>query len=127
MTFPLRHQKYRIFGDLKGLLTFIFSGDYVNFVTISIWDEAFGLVLALVVFTSTIKLIKLLKFNKRMGIMGDTIRLAAKDLKPFIIMFLVYFFAFCMVCFPQILHHFIGCQRCIGGVDRDITISRNGV
>ena len=34
------------------------AGDYVNFVTISIWDEMFGLVLACVVFVSTIKFIK---------------------------------------------------------------------
>ena len=68
----------------------------MNFVTISIWDELFGIILAVVVFLSTLKFIKMLKFNKRMGMLGDTIKVATKDLKTFSIIFFVYFMAFCM-------------------------------
>ena len=53
----------------------LLAGDYVNFVTISIWDEMFTIVLAMVVFCSTIKFIKMLKFNARMSMLGDTIRI----------------------------------------------------
>ena len=73
------------------------AGDYVNFVTISIWDEMFGLVLACVVFVSTIKFIKMLKFNRRMSMLGDTIKLATKDLKMFSITFFIYYTAFCFM------------------------------
>ncbi len=68
----------------------------MNFVTISIWDEFFTWFLATVVFLSTIKFIKLLKFNKRMGVLGDTIKYATKDLKTFTIIFFIYFSAFAM-------------------------------
>jgi len=36
----------------------------------------------------------MLKFNRRMGMLTDTIRLAAKDMKAFVITFFIYFFAF---------------------------------
>jgi len=75
------------------------SADYVNFVTISIWDELFGFMLATVVFTSTIKFIKMLRFNKRMSMLGDTIKLASKDLKCFAISFFIYFFSFAMMAY----------------------------
>lgn len=50
--------------------------------------------MALVVFLSTLKFINMLKFNRRMGMLTDTIRLAAKDMKAFVITFFIYFFAF---------------------------------
>ncbi len=79
--------------------TFFFPGEYVNFVTISVWDETFGFILALVVFFATLKFIKMLKFNKRMGMLGDTILLATKDLKTFCVIFFIYFFAFSQCAF----------------------------
>ncbi len=69
----------KIFGEVAmSALEESGSGDYVNFVTISIWDETFSFILACVVFVSTVKFIKMLKFNRRMGMLGDTIRLATK-------------------------------------------------
>ena len=75
------------------------TGSYVNFVTISIWDETFGFILAMVVFFATLKFIKMLKFNKRMGMLGDTILLATADLKSFCLMFAIYYFAFAQCAF----------------------------
>lgn len=71
----------------------------MNFVSISIWDEIFSLVLACVVFFATIKFIKMLKFNRRMGMLGDTIKEATKDLKYFSVTFFIYFGAFCMMAY----------------------------
>ena len=67
--------------------------------TISIWDELFGFMLAIVVFLATVKFIKMLRFNRRMGMMGDTIRYATKDLKIFSIVFSIYYLAFCMMAY----------------------------
>ena len=75
------------------------TGSYVNFVTISIWDETFGFILAMVVFFATLKFIKMLKFNKRMGMLGDTILLATAELKSFCLMFAIYYFAFAQCAF----------------------------
>jgi len=70
------------------------TGKYVNFVTIGVWDETYGFIMAVVVFLATLKFINMLKFNRRMGMLTDTIRLAAKDMKAFVITFFIYFFAF---------------------------------
>ncbi|CAH1779487.1 unnamed protein product, partial [Owenia fusiformis] len=70
--------------------------DYVNFVTIAMWDETYGFVVGVIVFCATLKFIKMLKFNKNMGLLGDTVVYAVKDLKMFSIMFFIYFMAFCL-------------------------------
>ncbi len=44
------------------------AGEYVNFVTISIWDETFGFILALVVFFATLKFIKVSSRSQRSDI-----------------------------------------------------------
>lgn len=71
----------------------------MNFVTIATWDELFGFMLAIVVFLATVKFIKMLKFNRRMGMMGDTIAYCVKDLKIFSVTFLIYYLAFCMMAY----------------------------
>jgi hypothetical protein len=63
-------------------------------VTIATWAEMFSFLLAFVVFLATIKFINMLKFNRRMAMLADTIRLATKDMKSFVITFFIYFFAF---------------------------------
>lgn len=70
------------------------AGDYVNFVTIATWAEMFSFLLAFVVFLATIKFINMLKFNRRMAMLADTISLATKDMKAFVITFMIYFLAF---------------------------------
>jgi hypothetical protein len=85
----------KVFGSVAmNLLHESESGQYVNFVTISVWDEFFTWLLAFVVFLATIKFIKMLRFNRRMGMLGDTIRIATRDLKVFTIIFFIYFFGF---------------------------------
>lgn len=72
----------------------LFSGKFVNFVTIGVWNETYGFILAIVVFLSTIKFINMLKFNRRLSMLTETIKAANKDLKAFVITFFIYFFAF---------------------------------
>lgn len=73
---------------------FLFLGDYVNFITIGLWAEIYGIVLAIVVFLSTIKFINMLKFNKRLSMLSETIKFAIKDMRAFLVTFFLYFFAF---------------------------------
>ena len=54
---------------------------------------------AFVVFLATIQFLKLLQFNKKMAMLGDTVKLASKDLKVFAIAFLLYFFTFTMTAY----------------------------
>ncbi|XP_064637018.1 polycystin-1-like protein 2 [Lineus longissimus] len=71
------------------------SSDFVNFQAIALWDELYGSLQSSLVFIATIKFIKILKFNRRIGMLGSTISQAGKDLKVFIIAFFIYFLAFC--------------------------------
>ncbi|KAH9518596.1 TRP-like ion channel Pkd2 [Bulinus truncatus] len=70
------------------------SDGFVNFNTIALYDELYGFVMAAVVFMATIQFLRLLQFNKKMGMLGSTIKLASKDLSVFSITFFLYFFAF---------------------------------
>ncbi|PAA59473.1 hypothetical protein BOX15_Mlig010540g1 [Macrostomum lignano] len=71
------------------------SSDYVNFGSLASYDELYTYMVGIVVFISTVKFIKILRFNRRMGMLGATIKLAYKDLRSFVFMFVIYFVAFC--------------------------------
>ncbi|XP_063604126.1 uncharacterized protein LOC134779789 [Penaeus indicus] len=57
-------------------------------------DEIFLYIISFMVFFSTLKFIKLLKFNKRMGLLTSTLKQCASDLSGFMIAFLLSFLAF---------------------------------
>ena len=54
---------------------------FVNFQSIALYDETYGYIMSAVVFMATIQFLKLLQFNQKMSMLGDTVQLAAKDLK----------------------------------------------
>ena len=54
---------------------------FVNFQSIALYDETYGYIMSAVVFMATIQFLKLLQFNQKMSMLGDTIKVAAKDLK----------------------------------------------
>lgn len=67
---------------------------FTNFHYISAWQVVFENFIALTVFASFFKLIKLLKFNKRMYLFSHTLRRAARDVFNYCFIFLVVFLAF---------------------------------
>lgn len=72
----------------------LISADFVNLQTLALYDEFYGWMCAFVVFLATVQFLKLLQFNKKMNMLGDTISLASKDLKVFFVTFTLYFWAF---------------------------------
>ncbi|XP_013393280.1 uncharacterized protein LOC106161002 [Lingula anatina] len=93
------------------------SADFVNFQSLALWDETFGYMVGVVVFLATIKSLKLLRFNRRMGMLGDTIRIATQDLKVFSITFFLYFFAFCQAAYLLFGRHLPSYGTFIGSVE----------
>ena len=67
---------------------------YVKLQYVSAVDEVFGYLLAFIMFVAILKFIKLLRFNKRMGILYATLSQCSKDLKSFSIVFCIVFFGF---------------------------------
>ena len=66
----------------------------MNFVTIGLWAETYGIMLAIVVFLATIKFINMLKFNRRLSMLTETIKYSVKDMRAFVVTFFIYLFAF---------------------------------
>jgi hypothetical protein len=69
-------------------------GEFVDFQTIAYWAETYTAVFSTIVFCATLKFIKLLRFNKRIGMLSATLRHAARDLFSFGIICMIVFFAF---------------------------------
>lgn len=67
---------------------------YVKLQYVSTIDEIFGYLLAFIMFVAILKFIRLLRFNKRMGVLYATLAQCSKDLKSFSIVFCIVFFAF---------------------------------
>lgn len=70
---------------------------FMNFQFLAYWNEMLTYLTALVCFASTLKLVRLFRFNQRIGLLGSVLRYAAKDMKYFMIVFFVMFFAFVLV------------------------------
>ncbi|XP_052783774.1 polycystic kidney disease protein 1-like 2 [Mya arenaria] len=67
---------------------------FYNFQRISSWDELFQTLLAVAIFSSILKLIHILRFNRRMSMLAGTLKLAAKELSAFTLILAILLFAF---------------------------------
>lgn len=67
---------------------------FVNFNTIALWDEVYNAIGATIVFSATLKFLKLLRFDKRIGMLAATVRYSLKDLGSFAVQFAIFIFAF---------------------------------
>lgn len=106
----LTHRILKIFDKTYG-------NGYIKLQTVQSIDETFGYIIAFTIFIGilkvddrfitnpvltvnrvltcrSLKFIRLLRFNKRMGVLYSTLNQCSKDLKSFVIVFLIVFFAF---------------------------------
>ncbi|XP_069972546.1 polycystin-2-like [Penaeus vannamei] len=67
---------------------------YVNLQYAASLDELYSYLVSFIVFVSTLKFIKLLRFNKRMGVLTATLRQCWDDLSGFLIAFIICFCSF---------------------------------
>ncbi|GBM99940.1 Polycystin-2 [Araneus ventricosus] len=87
---------YRMLVTRKILSTFekTHGNGYIKMQFVASVDEVFGFLVAFLMFIAILKFIKLVRFNKRMGILFSTLALCAKDLKSFFVVFGVIYLAF---------------------------------
>lgn len=83
----LTNRILKVFDRTKG-------NGYIKLQYVASIDEFFGYIIAFTIFIGILKFIRLLRFNKRMGILYSTLAQCSKDLKSFCIVFCVVFFAF---------------------------------
>lgn len=74
-------------------------GKYVSFGRVASWNEVFMYIVSMVVFTAWIKGIKLLRFNRRITILAQTLKGSAGPLAAFSVVFLVFFFSYSLFAF----------------------------
>ncbi|XP_069168437.1 polycystin-2-like [Procambarus clarkii] len=79
-------------------------------------DEIFSYLIAFIVFVGTLKFIKLLRFNKTIGLLSATIRRCWDDLSVFLIAFVLFFFAFVSVFFVLLNQHLVDFYNFISAV-----------
>jgi hypothetical protein len=77
----------KIFDRTKG-------NGYIKLQFVTSIDELFGYIIAFTIFIGILKFIRLLRFNKRMGVLYSTLNQCSKDLKSFCIVFCIVFFSF---------------------------------
>ena len=87
------YRMYLTYNILK-LFDRTHGNGYIKLQFVSTIDEMFGYIIAFTIFIGILKFIRLLRFNKRMGLLYSTLAQCSKDLKSFCIVFLVVFFAF---------------------------------
>lgn len=96
---------------------FFLSADYVNFQSLALYDELYGFMCGFVVFLATVQFLKLLQFNKKMGMLGETVQYATKDLKVFSIAFLLYFWTFTATGFLLFSNSMISYSNVVGAAE----------
>ncbi|BFZ02727.1 hypothetical protein BsWGS_05766 [Bradybaena similaris] len=78
------------------------TGQFYNFQTLAVWDELFGFIIAFVCFMAILQIVNLLRFNKRMSVLGATLMRSAGELWSFLLVFLLMLFAF--LCFSYVTY-----------------------
>ncbi|XP_041473066.1 uncharacterized protein LOC121422223 isoform X1 [Lytechinus variegatus] len=79
----------------------------INLQYVAYWNELLTYLLGVVVFIGNLKFIKLLRFNKRIGILSSTIQSCTKDLIHFGIMFGIFFIAYALAFHQMYLRHLL--------------------
>ncbi|XP_072168355.1 uncharacterized protein [Diadema setosum] len=72
------------------------GAERINLQHVAYLNEILTYMLAIIVFIGTLKFIKLLRFNRRIGLLSSTIRSCFKDLVHFGIMFGIFFIAYAL-------------------------------
>ncbi len=67
---------------------------YMKFQYVAYWNELLLYLVGWLVFLATVKFIRLLRFNRRMSILAQTLRIGAKPLLMFGIVFAIFFMAY---------------------------------
>ena len=89
---------------------------FVSFQYVVVLDEGVNAMVALVVLLINLKFLRMLRFNRKVSVLSSTMKVSAKKLASFMLMFLVIFFAYCLVVylvFGPVLEDYRSFIRCM--------------
>ena len=70
------------------------GNEYMKFQYVGYWTELFNYIIGFLVFFASMKFLKLLRFNKRISLLSDTLKNSGRDLLHFSVIFNIVFLAF---------------------------------
>ena len=87
---------YRLLAANKLTSRFAAShgNEYIKFQYVGYWNEVLMYMVGILVFLGNVKFLRLLRFNKRLGLLASTLRYGAKPLFMFSIIFAIIFLGF---------------------------------
>lgn len=89
---------------------------FVSFQYVVLLNEGVNIMIALVVLLLNLKFLRMLRFNRKISVLSSTMKVSAKKLASFMIMFLVIFFAYCFLVylvFGPALEHYRSFIKCM--------------
>ncbi|CAG0905453.1 unnamed protein product [Darwinula stevensoni] len=90
---------YRVFltKDVLQRVQDTYGNEYIRLQYVALVDEILGYLIAALTFVGTIMFLKLLRFNKRIGVLSSTMKQCWDDLIGYAIVFYGVFIAFCLM------------------------------
>ncbi|KAL4239265.1 hypothetical protein ACF0H5_000082 [Mactra antiquata] len=99
------------------------AGDgYIKFQYVGYWSEIFNYIIGFLVFFATLKFLKLLRFNRKISLLSDTLRNSSKDLINFSLIFNVTFLAFIQVFYLVYMSHLDTFKTFLGSCEAGIVM-----
>ena len=95
---------------------------YISMDFVAYLDEMFGYMISFVCFVSTLKLIKLLRFNRRMGMLSATISRCWDELSGFLIAFIITFIAFVQMFYILLYKNMVDFHNFISAVESSFSM-----
>ena len=91
---------YKLYA-LHDLLNFIAENQisYINLSRLTEWNSCLSILVSYCTFIATIKLIRLLRFDKKLSYLTNAIKESCKNLISFVIVYLIFSLAFCQLMF----------------------------
>ncbi|XP_071550461.1 LOW QUALITY PROTEIN: polycystin-1-like protein 2 [Panulirus ornatus] len=94
-----------------------FGNGYINLQYAALLNEIYLYLVSFILFVGILKFIKLLRFNKRIGILSMTLRQCWEDLKGFLIAFTLCFFSFVAMFYLMLNKHLQGFYNFVTAVE----------
>ncbi|XP_064641904.1 uncharacterized protein LOC135496476 isoform X2 [Lineus longissimus] len=95
---------------------------YIKFQYVAYWNELLLYLVGWLVFLANLKFLRLLRFNKRMGVLGSVLRHSRKDMFAFGIMFSIIFFAYVQFFYLIFLRELVGYKSFIASAETSLNI-----
>ncbi|KAG1698577.1 Polycystic kidney disease protein 1-like 2 [Nymphon striatum] len=95
---------------------------YIRLQYVTVIDEALGYIIAFLVFLANLKFLHLLRFNKRFGILSQTLKGCAAELSGFSICLLIVFLAFVQLFYLILGLHMLDFSTVISSVEASFSM-----